>query len=237
MDDKAWKQLDIASRIAPGLISWPTGEDGQFVHWTRLRNTVEEARSRLTSYRETVDEIMQDPRLSETGKKEQRRLAALKALAAFSGSKSLTRTQQSVSELMDKWEAKVAAAVKPAANESEAVLHGEIRRHVASLKGERERMTFVEKHGADPRVASALLEAPQFLSGIGNAEIALVKNRIEANVLDPEIVQAKVAVTKAMTEAKHGWDRAQALIAEDAGLKRAADGSWNQPEEAKADAA
>ena len=103
-----------------------------------------EARERLNKYYEARDEIEADPRLSNEGKAQEKRKAALKALGAFNGSKSLARAQQSVSDLMDKWHAKVAAAVKPAATEAEAALHAEIRRHVVGLKGQ-DRMAFLER--------------------------------------------------------------------------------------------
>ena len=126
MTNEQFRALDIASRIAPGSASWPA--DSEFVHWTRLKNTVEEARGRLATYHTQCDEIAQDPRLSDAGKKEQRRLAAQKALGAFSGSKSLSRAQQSVGDLLEKWRDKVAASVKPAVTEGESALHAEIRR-------------------------------------------------------------------------------------------------------------
>ena len=236
MDDKEFRKLDIVSRIAPGAATWPTAEDVQFVHWTRLHNTVEEARARLLAYREAIDEINGDPRLSDQGKRAEKRKAAQKALGAFSGSKSLQRAEQSVSDVLGKWDTKVREAVKPAANEAEAALHAEIRKHVAGLKGQA-RLAFLEKHAADPRVAASMLEAPKFLTNLTDGEELMIRNLIEARVLPPEIAQAKVAVTKAWGETEHGWARAQDLIGEDAGLRRAPDGSWAQPEQAKADAA
>ena len=144
--------------------------------------------------------------MSREGKAQEKRKAALKALGAFNGSKSLSRAQQSVSELMAKWEAKVAAAVKPASSEAEAALHAEVRRHVVGLKGRASASAFLEKHGSDPRVAASLLEAPAFLTGLSDAEIALVKSKIEQAMLPPEIVQAKKDVTKALADSEHGWD-------------------------------
>ena len=141
-----------------------------------------------------------------------------------------------MSELLDKWQAKVAGSGQASSTEAEAALHAEIRRHVVGLKGQ-ERMAFLEKHGSDPRVAASLLEAPAFLTGLTEAETKLIRSKIEQAVLDPEIVQAKKDVTRALVDAEHGWTRAQALIGEDAGLRKSADGTWSASVEANADAA
>ena len=120
-----------------------------------------------------------------------------RALGAFSGSKSLQRAQQSVGEVVSKWDTRVREAVKPAAPEAEAALHAGIRKHVAALKGG-QRLAFLEKHASDPRVAASMLEAPKFLTNLTDGEELMIRNLIEASVLPPEIAQAKIAVTKAL---------------------------------------
>ena len=90
-------------------------------------------------------------------------------------------------------------------------------------------MSFLEQHASDPIVASAVLEAPPFLTGLTPAEALMVKHKIEATVLPREIGEAKNAVSNAMTDTEHGWNRAQTLIGEDAGLHKGADGTWTQP--------
>lgn len=112
MDDKQFRVLDIASRIAPGLASWPITEH---MHWAHLKTAAVEARSRLEKFYEQRDEIESDPRLSREGKAQERRKAGEKALAALDKSPALRRAQDSVASLMEKWEAKVGAAVRPAA--------------------------------------------------------------------------------------------------------------------------
>jgi hypothetical protein len=47
-------------------------------------------------------------------------------------------------------------------------------------------------------VAPALLEAPRFLSGISDTEFTLIRHKVEAQVLPPDIARARVAVTKAL---------------------------------------
>ena len=233
MDDLEFRKLDVTSRIAPGSASWPISEH---LHWTHLTSAVKEARERLLQYREQCSEIDSDPRLTATGKKQEKKKAAEKALAGFAGSKAFSRAQGSVTSLLKRWEDQVLAALKPASTEGEATLHAEIRRHVASLKGA-ERMAFLEKHAADPVLAISLLEAPQFLTGCTDAELTMVRRNVEAQVLPPEVAKVKPHVEDAMHETAHGWERAQVLIAEDVGLNRNADGSWGaQPVQVDADA-
>ena len=70
-----------------------------------------------------------------------------------------------------------------------------------------------------------------------DTEAKLIRSKIEQAVLDPEIVQAKRAVTGALADIEHGWNRAQVLIGEDAGLRKSDDGTWSDPVEADANAA
>jgi hypothetical protein len=69
------------------------------------------------------------------------------------------------------WEKETGLDIKPPSNIGEAVLLSEIRAHLAVMKGDK--IGFLEKHGIDPRVASAILGAPAFLSGLTDAEVAL----------------------------------------------------------------
>jgi hypothetical protein len=74
-------------------------------------------------------------------------------------------------------------------------------------------MVFLEQHGADPTLASAVLSAPAFLSGLTEGELAFVRSKVEQRALPPEVVAAKVDVAKALREVEVGWERAKARIA------------------------
>ena len=127
---------------------------------------------------------------------------------------------------MEQWNAKVGSAVKPASNIAEATVHAQIRDRLAALKNDR--MGFLEKNAADPVLASAIFTAPPFLSGLNDAELALVKHNVEQHV-SPEIAAARAATRKAMKEAEQGWQNAIDKIAERAGLTKGADGTWCDP--------
>jgi len=132
----------------------------------------------------------------------------------------LDRARASVEAQMNKWAAKVGSLLKPADNEAQAALHGEIRRHVAGIKDARARMQFLEQRGSDIAVASALLEAPAFLSGLTESEIAFVRHKVEKEHLPAEIVEARARTTRALAELERAARAAPQLVLQHAGLKQ-----------------
>jgi hypothetical protein len=111
-------------------------------------------------------------------------------------------------------------------------VHSEIRAHLAAMKGSK--LGFVEQHLKDPRVASPVLGAPPFLSGLTDAEVDVVRKRIEQQVA-PEIAEARDATLKALEQAEQGWQRAINKIGEPAGLTKAPEGAEIWVEEYGAD--
>jgi hypothetical protein len=71
----------------------------------------------------------------------------------------------------------------------------------------KDRMVFLERHGADSTLANAVLSAPAFLSGLTEVELAFVRSKLEQRALPPEVVEAKVAVAKALGEVEVGWEQ------------------------------
>ena len=82
-----------------------------------------------------------------------------------------------------------------------------------------DRLVFLQKHGSDPLVASALLCAPSFLSDLTDAEAAMVRTKVEKSVIPAEVAEARVATEKALRSAERGWARAIEVIAQRGGLK------------------
>jgi hypothetical protein len=89
----------LKASIAPSQSQWPT----EHLHLQCLGEAAGELRSRLGKFLEAVDEIEADPRLSSDGNAEERKKAAEKALAAFAGSRTLARAQESAASIMEKW--------------------------------------------------------------------------------------------------------------------------------------
>jgi hypothetical protein len=156
-------------------------------------------------------------------KPKERKKVAEKALAAFADSTTLARAQDSVASVTEKWEAKVAGGIKRASDAHEAAVYAKVWDRFGALQAPA-RMAWLEKHAADPVIASALLTVPSVLCGLTDPELAMVRKKIEAAVLPREVVEAKVAVRKAMREVETGWERATAKIAARGGLEKASTG-------------
>jgi hypothetical protein len=118
----------------------------------------------------------------------------------------------------------VGLVLKPPADARGALLHWEIRDRFAALKDERERMSFLERFASDPQIASALLSGPAGLTNFSDAERAMLKAKVEAHTRT-EILQAGEATAKTLAEAEHGWERAQAVIEQRAGIVKSANRS------------
>ena len=198
MDDKEFAELQLRAMIVPGQRRWPAPEH---VHWQRLHAVANEARERVSKAYRLMDEIDRNADLSREGKDRQRRKAAAQAIADFEASKTLARAREAVAYVMDQWKAKMGMVVKSPSNIAEATVHAQIRDRLAAMKDGR--MGLLEKNATDPVVAAALLTAPPFLSGLSDAELALVKHKVEQHV-SPEIAEARDATLKAMKEAEAG---------------------------------
>jgi hypothetical protein len=231
MNDKEFSDLHLRATIVPQQASWPAAD---YLHWQRLHAVADEARERVSKAYALMEEIDQNADLSPEGKERQRREAAAQAIADFEVSKTLAHARGTVAQVVEQWNAKVGLAVKPASNIAEATVHAQIRDRLAAMKNGR--MGLLEKNAADPVVASAILTAPSFLSGLSDVELAVVEHKVEQHVA-PEIAGARDATLKAIKEAEHGWQRAMAKISERGGLTKGPDGTWcnpNMPEPAVA---
>ena len=119
-----------------------------------------------------MDEIDADRDLSSEGRDRKKKKLAAEAIADFQKSKALVGAKDAVGRMVAKWAEKTGLAVKPPTNIAEAVMHSEIHAHLAAMKDNR--LGFLEKHVTDQRVASAILNAPPFLSGLTDADVAFI---------------------------------------------------------------
>ena len=76
-------------------------------------------------------------------------------------------------------------------------------------------------------VASAILGAPGFLSGLTDTELTFVKHKNRAARFSRDSPRA--ATLKALEQAEAGWQRAIDKIGERAGLTKIPDGAWRDP--------
>jgi hypothetical protein len=227
MNDTEFSELELKATIVPQQVKWRD----DLLHWQRLHEVVDEARRRVGDAYKSMAEINRNPDLSSEGKDRQRRKVAARAISDFEASKTLQRAQETVARVMEQWEGKVGLMVKPASNIAEATVQAQIRDRIAAMKGSR--MDFLLKSAGDPIVASAVLTAPPFLSGLSDVEVTALKQKVE-RYASPEIAEARDATVKAMSEADHGWQRAMDLIGERAGLTKSPEGMWRDPSVAEA---
>jgi hypothetical protein len=122
--------------------------------------------------------------------------------------------------------------LKPPSDAISALLYWEIRDRFSTLEGEKERMRFLERFASDPQVACALLTAPAGLTSLSEAEGAMLKLKVESHT-PREIIEARDATAKALQQVEHGWQRAQDIIGQRAGLTKSTDGAWSQAADAR----
>lgn len=208
MKDDEYDAMRIRASICPGLETrWPPAETS---HGIALHKCANEMRDHVSKTLAAIDAVERDKSLSPEGKRTKKHEIARQALSELERGTSFQKARESVAAQMQKWADKISANIKPAADQSEAVLHAQIREKVSNLK--EGRMAFLQKHGTDPAVASALLEAPPFLSNLSEPELALLRIEVEKKYLSPEIIEAKTKVGKALLEAERGLRAAQAMI-------------------------
>jgi len=224
MDDKTFDDLKLKATICPKQPSWPAPEH---VHWQKLHAAADAARSAVATAYSQMAKVDADKRLSKEGKVQRRHAIAKQMVAEIEKSTALTKARAAVDRVMQQWAAKAAVTIKPAADVAEATVHAHVRDRVASMKTGR--MAWLEKHAADPVVASAILTAPQALSDLTDTELAMVRSKAERVALSAEVAEAKAATELALQEVERGWRHAPTAIAQRAGLTKGPDGTWRDP--------
>jgi hypothetical protein len=235
MNDEQLTELQLQAEIMPQAARWPApavdvsimGDTPSMrgLVWAKLHAVPREARERVAQAWAGMDSIDADVDLSVEGKIRRKKQYAIEVLADFEKSKALVDAKDAVDRQLLKWEKQSGLAVRPPTNIAEAVVLSEIRAHLAAMKSNR--FSFVEKHVADERVVSAILGGPSFLSGQTDAEVALIKKRIEQHV-SPDVAKARDETLKALEHAEEGWRKAKNKIGERGGLAKGPDGTWSE---------
>ena len=193
MKDSDYNELKLKVTICPEQVRWPT----QFTHWERLHRVVNEARERVGKAYAPMDEVDANSDLTAEGKSKERAKLAERAAADFGKSSALSDAQTAVSQMQQRWAAKIDEVIKPAEDHVTAVMYAQIRDRISALD-EKSRLGFIDKHIDDPAVVSAVLSAPEFLSGCSPVEFAVVKQKLAKRVLSPEVAEAKDSAEKAL---------------------------------------
>jgi hypothetical protein len=116
-------------------------------------------------------------------------------------------------------------------NVADVALAQEIRSYISDQKSP---IDFAAKSMSDPRVLSAILNAPAFLSGLGDTQWNLVRERARA-ALHPEQAQMQKSLMKALDELREGVAATKRLLLERCEMARTtpADPSKNQVAETR----
>ena len=206
MKDDEYNAMRIRASICPNLERWPTDT----THWAALHRAGGEMRTIVSKGLKEIAAVDADKQLSAEGKRTKKEKIARQALNQLTEPGSVLKAREAVMAQMKRWAEKVSTHIKPAEDHVTAVLHAQIRERLSSLK--ENRVGFLKQNATDPVVASALLEAPPFLSGLSEGELAMVRDAVERKFLSPEIVEAKGKVADALLETERSLRAGQAMI-------------------------
>ncbi len=214
----------IMVRVAPAAVRWPE-RDTSFT-WQYLHESVDTLRGTAEIVDGMADEIESNQDLSEAGRRRRIAEIGLKAINDLRAAKPVASARSSVKGTVETLSARVAAAIKPPSSPADIALAAEIRAHMRSLG--KEAHGFFNKYGADERVASAVLNAPAFLSGLNDTEHAHYRMQAETRI-DPKAREAMEILSKAGSELEDAVSSAERLIGERTGLVKNRKGEWEPP--------
>lgn len=232
MKDSDFRKLELQSSICPDEVKWPN----EHYHWQLLHKAAEKVRELVQTSFAKMDAIERASDYTPQGKQRRRAKIGQEALAEIAACKSVQSARDSVASMQARWQAQLGLKFKTAETEAQAVLHAQIRDRLFHMKDSRDRLSFLEKHAGDMTVLAAILEAPPCVSNLSTAELAMVQVKAQGH-LNPDIIAARDEASKALQELEQGWERAQVVIAQRAGLQKGQDGVWTQPADAAANAA
>jgi hypothetical protein len=174
MDDKTFRELELKT-ICPNADQWPT----EYMHQKTLFAAANEARAFLRDAYAKLDAVDANRDLSPEGKRRQRAKIAKEIVATIDASKTLERVREAVDHVMQKYQAKIDANIKPATDAQLIALYAQVRDRLFNVRDPKERIKFLEKHGSDLTLISAVLTAPAYLSGLSDAEYQYVRSQLE----------------------------------------------------------
>jgi hypothetical protein len=215
------RELELKT-ICPHAHEWPN----ELLHQKALVAAANEAVDAVRSAYAQLDKIDANPDLTPDAKKRQRAALAQKLIANFEASKTLARAREAAEQVLRKYELQINSNLRTANDPQSISIQAEIRRQLLALKDPKERMAFLGRNGNDLTLISAALSVPPYLSGLSDAEEALLQKNLEQHA-SPEIIAERDFVQKALAEVERGWRAARARIAKQGGLQ-AADASWSQ---------
>lgn len=214
MNNDDFQTLRLKS-LCPHADDWPI----EYMHQKMLVAAAKEVRAFLRDADAKFDAIDANRDLSPEGKQRQRVELATEFIGKLEGSAALTRAQEAAKSAHDKYQAKIDTNLTPATDPQAVGVHAQIRGQLLALKDPKERMNFLGRNGNDLTLISAVLSAPAYVSGITEAEAALLRRNLERHA-PPEIIKERDFVHSALAEIERGCRAARARIAKRGGLEK-----------------
>jgi hypothetical protein len=174
-----------------------------------------------------LDKIDGNRDLTPEAKKRQRAELVSALIGKLDASATRTRAREAADYVLQKYEHKIDSNLKPATDAQSVGVHAQIRSQLLAMKDPKERMSFFERLGGDLTLISAALSAPPYVSGLSDAEVALLRKKLEQQA-PVEIIKERDFVQTALAEIERGWRAAKARIAKRGGLVKGLDESWGQ---------
>ena len=109
--------IEIAARIVPTMLRWPSPEAAKTLAWDRLRDCVEELRAMLRALDVACQQIEQDRRLNPQDTKGQRIKLGEKAISELADFKPLHDAESAVSKNIGELETKTQILLRKALDE------------------------------------------------------------------------------------------------------------------------
>lgn len=198
-------------------------------HWNRLRTCIDGVRELLRDVNNEMNAIERDPdlkpqaiarKVTEAGKSAAAKLDnfTMLQLAEHAAETRIEKLQKGIREVLLRGEPK---------NPGEVAVLSEIRSHIRDQKDKA--AMFAAGHRNDPRVVSAVLGAPAFLSGMTDAEVGNFRSAV-LDSSDPANEQEQVE--RALDVCRAAIKHAQSMIKERAGIRKDPDGAWRHSSEA-----
>ena len=192
--------VQIAAYVIPTAPRWPSREVGKTVAWQRLHDAVEALRVLVRVVDDGCLQAEQDQDLSLDGIARRRAALGRQALSELEQFKPLQTAERAVAENIDYLEKKMVDLPQPPTHIADVALAQEIRAYIRAQKSP---IDGAAKSISDPRILSAILNAPPFLSGLNDSEFNLVRERART-ALHPEQAEMQKLLKKALDDLRSG---------------------------------
>lgn len=220
-------QNEINLRIVPTVLRWPPPDVAKTIAWDRLRECVEAMRSLAQAAENNCFTAEQDRDLSSEGIRRRRTKVGQQALAELTELKAVKLAEKAVADNLAFLEERMVEMPKPPSNVADVMLAQEVR---AFVKSQSSPIDFVIKSIADRTVLSAILNAPNFLSGLTETEWNVVRGRAR-ETLHPEETEMQKQLRKALTDVREGVAAAKRTLLERCEMREDVEGQFHSVHE------